>query len=171
MLSPAIVPYHYRMADPSGAAPCRKCAGKGARTGRRFQRWCERAFRSARSGSPSRRAVTATACSFLSSFRFSFGRCVELLVLVDLVYRVSSLATVSPRFLSISPPFSMVFQATPTGARTCTQLTGWQPPKMLGVRTGACPVAWSSALIVCVIKLFSRLMKLHHSLFLPCQQN
>jgi len=111
LLSPAIVPYHYRMADPSGAVPCRKCAGKGARTGRRFQRWCERAFRSARSGSPSRRAVTATACSFLSSFRFSFGRCVELLVLVDLVYRVSSLATVSPRFLSPSPPFSMVFQA------------------------------------------------------------
>ena len=73
LLSPAIVPYHYRMADPSGAVPCRKCAGKGARTGRRFQRWCERAFRSARSGSPSRRAVTATASSFpAAALLFSF---------------------------------------------------------------------------------------------------
>jgi len=133
LLSPAIVPYHYRMADPSGAVHCRKCAGKGAHR-ETVSAPVRRAFRSARSGSPSRRAVTATASSFpaaallFSFFFFSFGRCIELLVLVDLVHCVSSLATVSPRFLSPSPPFSMVFQATPRGERTCscTRLTGWQ---------------------------------------------
>ena len=114
LLSPAIVPYHYRMADPSGAVHCRKCAGKGAHR-ETVSAPVRRAFRSARSGSPSRRAVTATASSFScccsALFFLSFGRCIELLVQVDLVHCVSSLATVSPRFLSPSPPFSMVFQA------------------------------------------------------------
>jgi len=72
LLSPAIVPYHYRMADPSGAVHYRKCAGKGAHR-ETVSAAVRRAFRSARSGSPSRRAVTATASSFpAAALLFSF---------------------------------------------------------------------------------------------------